>query len=43
MIKRWYSEEELQKLPKKKCNHLAQDDIRESIEELKFYRQHFFK
>jgi oligoribonuclease len=28
---------------KKKGTHLALDDIRESIEELKYYRQHFFK
>ena len=28
---------------KKKGTHLALDDIRESIEELRYYRQHFFK
>lgn len=27
----------------KKSNHLALDDIRDSIEELKYYREHFFK
>lgn len=28
---------------KKNSNHLALDDIKESIEELRYYRQHFFK
>ena len=39
LIKRWYPA-----LPpfKKKKTHLAMDDIRESIEELKFYREHIF-
>lgn len=39
LAKRWYPS-----LPvfKKQKTHLAMDDIRESIEELKFYRQHVF-
>jgi oligoribonuclease len=28
---------------KKDTKHLALDDIRDSIEELKYYRQHFFQ
>jgi oligoribonuclease len=28
---------------KKNCTHLALDDIRDSITELKYYREHFFK
>uniref|UniRef100_A0A915CPR8 Exonuclease domain-containing protein n=1 Tax=Ditylenchus dipsaci TaxID=166011 RepID=A0A915CPR8_9BILA len=35
VIKRWYPDEQLSQVPKKKCNHLALDDIRESIEELR--------
>ena len=41
MIKRWYPSYPV-KLEKKN-SHRALDDIRESIEELKFYREHFFK
>jgi oligoribonuclease len=39
LVKRWYPA-----LPsfKKQKAHLALDDIRESIEELKYYRQHVF-
>lgn len=36
----WYAK---LKQPKKKECHRALDDIRESIEELKFYREHIFK
>uniref|UniRef100_A0A915ECR8 Exonuclease domain-containing protein n=2 Tax=Ditylenchus dipsaci TaxID=166011 RepID=A0A915ECR8_9BILA len=43
VIKRWYPDEQLSQVPKKKCNHLALDDIRESIEELRYYRENFFK
>lgn len=43
LVKRWYSEEQLQKVPEKKLNHLALDDIRESITELKYYQANFFR
>jgi oligoribonuclease len=40
LVKRWYgSESEF----KKKKVHRALDDIRESIDELKYYRKNFFK
>jgi oligoribonuclease len=43
LINRWYAgTEELSKMPEKKNNHLALDDIRESIAELDFYRKQFF-
>lgn len=41
VAKRW--QPELLKGFKKKGSHLALDDIRESIEELKFYKEHFVK
>ena len=34
---------EIKKSVKKSNNHLAMDDILESIAELQFYRNHFFK
>ena len=40
LVKRWYPAKEL---PEKQSNHLALDDIRESIEELRWYRTTFFK
>ena len=40
LVKRWYDELEL---PSKKNTHRALDDIRESIEELRFYREHAFR
>lgn len=40
LVKRWYPALEL---PKKQETHRALDDIRESIEELRFYRQHVLK
>jgi oligoribonuclease len=39
---RWYPEV-LQALPKKAGSHRALDDIRESIAELRWYREHLFK
>ena len=39
---RWYPEEDKRK-PSKKLSHRALDDINESIEELKFYREQIFK
>ncbi|KAK3602514.1 hypothetical protein CHS0354_029329 [Potamilus streckersoni] len=39
---RWYPEE-FKKAPKKKKSHRALDDIKESIEELKYYRKTVFK
>jgi oligoribonuclease len=41
LVRRWYPEGP--KAPEKEHSHLALDDIRESIEELRFYRQHFFR
>src|SRR4030067_833673 len=40
VVKRWYPNGP--HLPEKKNAHLALDDIKESIEELRFYRKHFF-
>ena len=40
LMKRWYSSDYLP--PRKKTAHLALEDIRESIDELKFYRDHLF-
>lgn len=42
LVKRWYPKT-TKKAPKKQENHRALDDIRESIEELKFYRKTFFR
>lgn len=39
LVKRWHGELEL---PTKKNTHRALDDIRESIEELRYYREHAF-
>ena len=41
LVERWYPKTKLK--PKKKDSHRALDDIRESIEELRFYREHYFK
>lgn len=41
LVRRWYPKNK--ELPKKKENHRALDDIRESIEELSFYRKTYFK
>ncbi|KAI1703077.1 exonuclease domain-containing protein [Ditylenchus destructor] len=43
LVKRWYPAEVLEKIPRKERKHMAMDDIRESIMELKYYREHFFK
>ncbi len=40
LVKRWYPPE--MHAPQKKNAHLALDDIRESIEELRFYRNNIF-
>ncbi|MFW7377912.1 MAG: oligoribonuclease [Oligoflexus sp.] len=40
LVKRWYPDGP--NAPAKQNNHRALDDIRESIEELKFYRQTYF-
>jgi oligoribonuclease len=40
LVRRWYPGGP--QPPDKKHAHLALDDIRESIEELRFYRQHYF-
>nr|XP_022334961.1 oligoribonuclease, mitochondrial-like isoform X2 [Crassostrea virginica] len=42
LCRRWYPET-LNQAPVKKLTHRALDDIRESIEELKFYRKTVFK
>jgi oligoribonuclease len=41
LVRRWYPDGPTP--PEKKHAHLALDDIRESIDELRFYRQHFFR
>ena len=41
LCRRWYPKI-LKKAPKKKCTHRALDDIKESIEELKYYKSHIF-
>lgn len=40
LVRRWYPNGPPP--PEKKHSHLALDDIRESIDELRFYRRHFF-
>jgi oligoribonuclease len=40
LVRRWYSED--RHAPAKKGCHLALDDIRESVEELRYYRDHLF-
>jgi oligoribonuclease len=41
LVRRWYPNGP--QPPEKKHAHLALDDIRESIAELRFYRQHYFR
>jgi oligoribonuclease len=41
IVRRWYPDGP--NPPEKKHAHLALDDIRESIEELQFYREHYFR
>jgi oligoribonuclease len=41
LVRRWYPAGPT--APEKKHAHLALDDIRESLDELRFYRQHFFR
>ncbi|MFI5395282.1 MAG: oligoribonuclease [Candidatus Binatia bacterium] len=41
LVRRWYAEGPSP--PEKKHSHTALDDIRESIEELRFYRRHYFR
>jgi len=41
IVDRWYTKNK--DLPKKKENHRALDDVRESIRELKFYRETYFR
>lgn len=41
LVRRWYPSGPA--APEKRHSHLALDDIRESIEELRFYRRHFFR
>lgn len=40
LVYRWYDDLEP---PRKEANHRAMDDIRESIEELRYYREHVFR
>ena len=42
LVRRWHPKE-FEKKPKKKLTHRALDDIKESIEELKYYRTAVFK
>ncbi len=41
LVRRWYPNGP--QPPEKRHTHLALDDIRESVEELRFYRQHVFR
>nr|KMM72966.1 oligoribonuclease [Coccidioides posadasii RMSCC 3488] len=41
--RRWANDEVLRNAPEKKGAHLAKDDILESIEEMKFYRDRIFR
>lgn len=41
LVRRWYPGGP--QPPEKRHNHLALDDIRESITELRFYRKHYFR
>ncbi len=41
LVRRWYPKNK--SMPKKSENHRALGDIRESVEELRFYRKHYFK
>jgi oligoribonuclease len=41
LVRRWYPDGPAP--PEKRHAHLALDDIRESIAELRFYREHFFR
>lgn len=42
LAKRWY-QKEFSLMPQKKFRHRSVDDILESIEELKYFKQHIFK
>ena len=42
LARRWYPQL-VSKIPQKKETHRALDDIRESIDELRFYKQHLFQ
>ncbi|CAJ0606365.1 unnamed protein product [Cylicocyclus nassatus] len=42
LARRWYPDK-FSKAPRKKCTHRALDDIRESIEELQYYRSAVFR
>ena len=42
LSRRWYPEEFAMR-PKKKLTHRALDDIKESIEELRYYKEKMFK
>lgn len=42
LAKRWYSRE-YSRVPQKSFKHRSIDDIKESIDELRYYREHIFK
>lgn len=42
LVRRWYPEL-VEKVPKKRSTHRALDDIRESIEELRWYKKNVFR
>ncbi len=42
LCKSWFKAE-IANMPRKKLSHRALDDIKESIEELRYYRQNVFK
>lgn len=42
-VRRWAPEEIIDQIPEKKCLHQAREDILESIQEARFYRETFFQ
>lgn len=43
LAKRWIGKEFVDKAPEKPESHRAEEDIKCSVEELRYYREHFFK
>ncbi len=43
VITRWYPSSKTKKIPKKQKLHMALADVRESIDELRYLRNHFFR
>jgi oligoribonuclease len=42
-VRRWAGDEVIQNIPKKKGLHLAREDVLESIEEMRYYREKLFE